>query len=96
MAYFIDNPPEVGEVIANVVIRDGKYEDLYLTIKHGARKKAEYVIHSDSRFTVQDVKKAIDSRNSYDDIMINEYSERNYLFITIGENNSMQVTGKRI
>ena len=95
MGNFIDNPPVIREIKTEIKTRDNKYKDLYLTIKTGIRKTTNYIIHSDDRFKVEDVKKKIDNKLESEDLEINEYSERKYLYITVG-NNTMQVTGKKL
>lgn len=57
MGYFIDNPPTISEIVAEIKTRDVKYKDLYLTVKTGIRKITKYIIHNDERFTVECIKK---------------------------------------
>ncbi|MEW6552522.1 MAG: hypothetical protein AB1389_10385 [Campylobacterota bacterium] len=95
MGYFIDNPPEIMEIKTEICTRDGNYKDLSLTVKTGVRQTTHYIIHSDSRFKVEDIEKTIKNKQVSEDLWIMEYSERGYLFITVGDN-IMQVTGRKL
>lgn len=96
MGCYIDNSTEIREVVTDIKIREGKFEDLYITIKYGTKKKAEYIIYNDSEFTIEHIKKTIDEINNFDNLTINECSEKNYLLIMIDGKKSIKVTGKKI
>jgi hypothetical protein len=92
MGYFIENPPSITKINTVIKIRESKYKDLFLSIYYG-RASRHYIIRNDSRYTVEQIKNIIDNRLDEDDIMIIEYTERNYLFIYVGTT-SYQVTGQ--
>jgi hypothetical protein len=93
MSYFIENPPSITKINTEITIRESKFKDLFLSIYCG-RVSRHYIIHSDSRCTVEQMKNIIDNRLDTDNIMIVEDTERNYLFIYVGTK-LYQVTGRK-
>jgi len=94
MGYFIESPPIIREIITQVTPR-GKYKDLYLTVKSGHRKITRYIIHNDVNYNIEYIQSKINNKLESEDLMISEYPERNYLYITIGCE-SLHVTGKKL
>lgn len=94
MAKFIKNAPSIESIDTEIKVRKEKYEDLHLSIKTSDNKVSKYTIHSDERFKVRDIEDKISKKASDEDLEISEYSERSYLFITIGKE-TIQVTGRK-
>jgi len=95
MAKFIENPLDITSVDTKIETLVGKSKDLYLTINISDGTSTKYKIHSDARYSVEYIEKKIKNRKEDSDIIITEYSIRNYLFIEI-DNEIMQVTGTKI
>lgn len=96
MADFIENPIDIKSINTEIKIRDNKYKDLYLTINASDGNCTKYMIHSDSRFNVEEIQKKIKDKPENKDLKISEYKERSYLFIDTGDGKSIQVTGRKI
>ncbi|MDK2050571.1 hypothetical protein [Aliarcobacter butzleri] len=98
MGNFIENPLQISKIDTIIKTRYSNmgnfYDDLFLTVYFGFRKKRDYIIHSDLNYTVNQIKNIIDNRLDSDDVMISE-SDRKYLYLRVGGNGVHRITGRR-
>jgi hypothetical protein len=101
MGKFIENPPQISKINTLIKARHSNcreqlkfYYDLFLTVYFGIRKRSDYIIHNDENYNVEQIKSLIDNRLDSDDVMISE-SDRNYLYLTVGESGVLRITGRR-
>lgn len=101
MGNFIENPPQISKIDTVIKTRYSMWgkelkpcNDLFLTVYFGFRKKRDYIIHSDLNHTVEQIKSLIDNKLDSDDVMISE-SDRNYLYLMVGESGILRITGRR-
>jgi hypothetical protein len=69
---------------------------LYLTLTLENGKNINYIMHNDTRATVEEIKYYIDSKPVHNNLKIREYKERDYLFLDNKMGKTIQVTGKKI
>jgi len=94
MGYFIDNPPVIIDIITKIELQNN-FKYLYLTVKCDPRKVAKYRIQSDSNNTIEDIKNKIDNKPDSENLSIQEYVERDYLYLEFGCG-LFKVTGRKI
>ncbi len=96
MAKFNTMNSNISEIKTEIKIRDEKYKDLYLTLTLENGKNINYIMHNDTRATVEEIKYYIDSKPVHNNLKIREYKERDYLFLDNCKDGQIQVTGKKI
>lgn len=96
MAKFNTMNSNISEIKTEIKIRDEKYKDLYLTLTLENGKNINYIMHNDTRATVEEIKQYIDSKPVNNNLKIIEYKERNYLFLDNKMGRTIQVTGKKL
>ncbi len=96
MAKFNTMNSNISEIKTEIKIRDEKYKDLYLTLTLENGKNINYIMHNDTRATVEEIKQYIDSKPVNNNLKISEFKERDYLFLDNKMGKTIQVTGKKI
>lgn len=93
MADLCINPEGIESIDAQL---DTKADDLIISITTEESECISYKVGSDERFIIDYIYNKIQNKPANNDLKITEYAERHYLYIDTGDDEPMQVTGRRI